>query len=516
MMKKLLSILTALCLMLPGLACAESKESLQIDMSKWQYDSENDIYWQVGARYCTNPADASYETLGIFVPGSYFDAAQNADGSFSCNINETGTVNGFTAKSAPVLFPVNTPGHKAQAAPTDFSKSAVPYTGNGFIYVIAGCRGKEAGIPAAVTDLKAAIRFIRANLDVLPGDTNRFVAFGMSGGGSQTAVLGASGNSELYDPYLIDLGAADESDAINAAMCWCPITGFDSADEGHEWSMGITRSGLDHEMQSISDGLAAAYADYVNAMGFTDENSQILMLEASDEGIFQAGNYYDYVKAVIETSLEHYLTDTTFPASAGKGNSAVTYQTAQDYIDALNVDGDWVYYDETTGTVSISSISAFSRHMKKATKPVAAFDKLEAGGHDLFNTGDGETTHFDAVLAGLVKGSAYEADFTDDLSRLDSMENTIAYRLRMFSPLSYLMPTNMDYGTSDVAEYWRIRTGISQSDTPLTTEINLALALQSYGAQVDFDTVWGQGHTMAERSGNAETNFIAWVLGLYQ
>lgn len=102
-----------------------------------------------------------------------------------------------------------------------------------------------AGIPSGVTDLKAAIRYIRANLDVLPGSADRVVAYGHSGGGSQTAVLGASGDRALYEPYLTALGAADASDAVNAAMCWCPITGFDSADEGHEWSMGVTRSGLD-------------------------------------------------------------------------------------------------------------------------------------------------------------------------------------------------------------------------------------------------------------------------------
>ena len=59
-------------------------------------------------------------------------------------------------------------------------------------------------------------------------------------------------------------------------------------------------------------------------------------------------------------------------------------------------------------------------------------------------------------------------------------------------------------------------TGLFQSDTAVTTEANLALALENYdadGAQVnvDFTTVWGMGNTMAERSGNAADNFIEWV-----
>ena len=43
--------------------------------------------------------------------------------------------------------------------------------------------------------------------------------------------------------------------------------------------------------------------------------------------------------------------------------------------------------------------------------------------------------------------------------------------------------------------------------------MNLALALQNYDGveSVDFETVWGQGHTQAERTGNASDKFIAWV-----
>ena len=65
---------------------------------------------------------------------------------------------------------------------------------------------------------------------------------------------------------------------------------------------------------------------------------------------------------------------------------------------------------------------------------------------------------------------------------------------------------------TQVASYWRIRTGINQSDTALSTEINLALALVAYGADVDFETVWGQAHVEAERTGDSTTNFIAWVV----
>lgn len=75
------------------------------------------------------------------------------------------------------------------------------------------------------------------------------------------------------------------------------------------------------------------------------------------------------------------------------------------------------------------------------------------------------------------------------------------------------METRDGFGKSNVAKYWRIRSGIEQFNTSVTTEANLALALEKYDGvkSVDFETVWAQGHTEAERTGDATANFIAWI-----
>ena len=49
----------------------------QIDSTKWQYNSDDKIYWQTGISYCENPADENYETLGIFIPAAYMNAKDN-------------------------------------------------------------------------------------------------------------------------------------------------------------------------------------------------------------------------------------------------------------------------------------------------------------------------------------------------------------------------------------------------------------------------------------------------------
>lgn len=81
----------------------------------------------------------------------------------------------------------------------------------------------------------------------------------------------------------------------------------------------------------------------------------------------------------------------------------------------------------------------------------------------------------------------------------------------MYNPLYYLSSYYDGYQSASVAPHWRIRSGINQSDTALTTEVNLALALENYGVDVDFETVWGQAHVEAERTGDSTENFIAWV-----
>ncbi|MCF2683710.1 hypothetical protein [Faecalicatena contorta] len=145
----------------------------------------------------------------------------------------------------------------------------------------------------------------------------------MSGGGAQSALMGATGDSELYTPYLQAIGAVEGvSDAVAGSMCWCPITNLDYADEAYEWNMGVTRSNLDEDMQALSDGMAEAFAQYINELGLKDSEGNVLTLTQSEDGIYQAGSYYDYVKSGVERSLNNFLADTTFPytpASSGQG-----------------------------------------------------------------------------------------------------------------------------------------------------------------------------------------------------
>lgn len=511
-----------------------STDDLHIDNTNWSYDETNDIYYQIGIVYCSDPDSVEYESMGIYVPGAYMDATDNGDGTYTCSINTTATIEGYTALTAPIVMPVNTAGYSAQAAPTSYASNGISdYTDAGFIYVYAGCRGRNngddysGGAPWGVTDLKAAVRYLRYNSDDLPGNTDSIFAFGHSGGGAQSTILGSSGDSELYTPYLESIGACmydddgnEISDAIAGVMAWCPITSLDTANEAYEWNMGqYSTSGTrsdDSWTSALSDDMAEAYAEYINALGLIDSDGNTLSLSESSDGIYTSGTYYDYLLSVIEESLSNYLVD----------NYSSTSDT-QSYVDELNSDETWVTFDSSTSTVSITSIEAFVNHCKSASKDVGAFDDLNLSQAEnyVFGNDDSDALHWDAIMANLLTdnaseystysdyNSSYAEDYTADLDETDCLDNDTYYRQNMYNPMYYISDYYDGYETSTVATYWRIRTGITQGDTALTVETNLALALEQYDSveSVDFATVWNQGHTTAERTGDSTTNFIEWI-----
>ncbi len=456
----------------------------------WTYSSSYGYYYVVGLIYCSNPAETTYEQMGIFVPAAYL--TQNSDGTYS--INSTGTCNGYTAATAPIVVPVNTSGYSAQSAPSGESSTPQTYTDKGFIYLWPGCRGRDHGAPMGVNDLKAAVRYFRylaAEQNAVPGNTDLIFSFGHSGGGAQSAIFGASGNSSLYNDYLSAIGAYNYKDDICGSMCWCPITNLDQADAAYEWNMGLTRSSLSSADQSISKGLAAEFAEYINAIGFKHPTSgETLTLAATDDGYYQSGSYYEYTMEVINDAVSRY----------NSYNSASV---------------------STYSTTSSSALSSFASSYKKATKGLGAFDDYDAKGQaeNTLMGISGTAGHFDKFLAELVNSyaSSYYSSFTSDLASTDAVGKSVETRLMMYTPLFYLLSNSTYYpaggsGSSDVAKYWRIRSGIKQEDTALNTEINLALALQMYGVEdVDFETIWGKGHTEAEDSGDASDNFIEWV-----
>ena len=561
--------------------------SLALSSVGWSHDAENDVYYQIGLNYVTSPVAPDYETLGIYAPGAYVTGIDNGDGTHKVTVNTSGSVNGFTPATAPVVLPVNTPGYTSQKPPTQYSYDSISeYMAAGFIYVHAGLRGKDSNTdsyvgnaPWGVTDLKAAVRYLRYNSASLPGSMDRIFVFGHSGGGAQSSVMGASGDSPLYTTYLEHLGAAMTSsdgtaisDAIAGVMAWCPITSLNVGNAAYEWNMGqFASSGTRAEgtwTAAYSKDLAAAFAETVNELGLTDSKGTALKLERSSEGVYLTGSYYDHVVAEITTSLNNFLADTAFPYTpssrqmagmepgggggpSGQGGtppsgetpgrqnpgggqppggessgSSTTYTTVEEYIAYLNGENPWVTYDSASNTATITGLQGFVTSQKNPSKDVGAFDAPDRSATENIVMGkDTQGFHFSKLSRDVLAAneSTYSSltGWSDDLAAstwdsdfatTDEVGGDVLSREQMYEPLYYLLKSQSGQGSSRVAPNWRIRSGITQGDVASTVEINLALALQALGGtKVDFATVWGQGHTMAERTGDGTANFISWV-----
>ncbi|MFM8321072.1 MAG: prolyl oligopeptidase family serine peptidase [Chloroflexota bacterium] len=99
-------------------------------------------------------------------------------------------------------------------------------------YVVVGCNYRMSGeaiFPALVHDIKAAVRWLRANAEVYRLDPERIAVWGGSAGGYLALMAGVSaGIPELDDPAL---GSPDQSCAVQAVVSWFPPSDFLAMDE---------------------------------------------------------------------------------------------------------------------------------------------------------------------------------------------------------------------------------------------------------------------------------------------
>ncbi len=460
---------------------------LALDMDAWQYDVEHEVYYQLGVPYCLSPSSASYESLAIFVPGAYFSAKKKGK-AYSCEVAPDAKVGSFTSKTAPVAMPINSGTLSPQACPTSYGYAGLSsFLKAGLVYVYAGFRGKSSGYesgggdvfaggaPWPVVDLKAAVRFLRYNADVLPIDASRIFTFGFSVGGGVSALMGAAGNAEEYLPYLEHIGAATHdaagkslSDAVYGSASWCPVTSFDTADASYEWMMGqyeSTNTRADGTWtHALSNDLARAFASYINEADFRDGDDQALTLDETSGEIYADGTYYAHVLECLQESATEFFAQTQFPytytphhvvnasfpgdpnlqsfatgasdveAATGDASTqaaggvqpeeapssgtsrveSVVYNTQDDYVNDLNSDTWWLTYNQRRGTVRIASVGDFVRHLKRAAKDVCAFDALDRSSveNQLFGVDEMGSLHFSKMVADQLSAGA------DDYERL--------------------------------------------------------------------------------------------------
>ncbi|TCL02144.1 acetyl esterase/lipase [Sodalis ligni] len=103
----------------------------------------------------------------------------------------------------------------------------------------------EAPWPAQINDVKAAIKFVRANANKYNFDPENIILMGGSAGGNLVALAGVSADvKSLEDPKL---GNADVSTRVRAVIAWYPPINFLTMDP--QWK----EIGIDGQKHSTED-----------------------------------------------------------------------------------------------------------------------------------------------------------------------------------------------------------------------------------------------------------------------
>ncbi|MEV0902138.1 subtype B tannase [Actinoplanes sp. NPDC049802] len=339
----------------------------------------------------------------------------------------------------------------------------------GWVVVSVGARGRDnksadgtfyGKAPAVIVDLKAAVRYLRSNKDVFPGDTDKIVSNGTSAGGAVSTLLGASGDSDLYAKYLTELGAADAGDSIFAVAAYCPITDLENADTAYEFLYGGLPANGQTVDQAVSKELAGAFAGYQDGLG----------LKGLDGRALTAERYKNYL-------LTQYLQPAATSYLAGLSNSErSTYLAANGFL-------------KWSGGKATFTFAGFLAHLGGRKKTLPGFDAfdLSAGENNEFGTETVDDRHF-------TEYSAKKANTTLDAD--------IPGLLKLMNPMHFLAEKN-----EARAKNWFIRLGSSDTDTSLTVSSNVAAAAHTLGDTVDSIMYWDAGHG----ANNDPDAFIAWA-----
>lgn len=467
-----------------------------------------------------NITNLGNQTMLIYVPAAYM------------NVDESGTVTGidheavvgnYTADTAPIVY-LNECGGWRSSSPRSVDTS---YIAQGFVYVTAGARSRDAldengmhtgKAPMQVVDLKSGVIALRANRDVIPGDTDRIISAGTSGGGQMSSIFGASGNMMEYYEYLYDAGALGVTknedgtfssaypDNIYAAQAYCPIADIEDADLAYAWwwvdladlggTYGGSMTAFERRLQELE---AEAFIDYLNSLNLKDAEGNLLTLTG-----LRSGSYYDAILNNISDALNAM-------AATGEVDPASTYAGAEWLTQ--KEDGSWQVTDLAGFMVGTGLVN-------QRNKAIPGFDAMDKSAeNDAFGLPEQSAVHYSRSVARILSDNYEELSQLDGFNQeyVDSYifdaltgENAdyIANQANLLNATEIMLGAD-GYTAADPAQYWRIRSGTADQHTSFSIGYNIGLAAQAQGMNVDYHLVWNMGHGSNE--GTSTGTFIDWI-----
>ncbi|MBQ9269013.1 MAG: hypothetical protein IJ206_05775 [Oscillospiraceae bacterium] len=503
---------------------------------KWERSEDGTYYALRFVYYATNILSRNHQYMNIFVSAAYL----HADGT----VNEKGTCNGYTARTAPIIL-VNGCAGWMSSTPME---AMFDYLREGFVHISVGARSRDLGpvgkAPSACVDQKAAVRMLRLHDGMIPGDKEKIISCGGSGGGQMSSILGATGNMPDYFPYLYEIGAAGLErnangsytstirDDIFASQCYCPIADIDNADMAYAWQRfddpniqfedfgtpGLQR--LSPFQQEYQRDLAKAYGTYLNGLGLQNEDGAALTLTDDLRG----GSYYQQILQNISDALNKFLAEktgsdgrVTFEEAHGFGpKETVSYPSLEAYLATLKDTEQWLRRDETG--FHVTDLPGFCQGTGlKRGKSVPGFDTFHCKAeNNAFGNAGEDAVHFSAADGAVLKENLEKyrtlhgfeacdaAGYIADSAREDLKRQTY-----LMNATHILLDNGRGKVKSDFAKHWRTRNGTADEHTAFTVAYNLCMAAKMAGAEVDYALIWNAGH--GDVDGDGTGSFAQWV-----
>ena len=469
-----------------------------------------------------NVTNLSNQTMAIYVPAAYLSV--DADGNVT-GIDHAAKVGNYAADTAPIVY-LNECGGWKSSSPRSCDTS---YIEQGMIYVTAGARSRDAvsedgttitgKAPTQVVDLKSGVIALRANTEVIPGDKDRIISVGTSGGGQMSSILGASGNMKEYYEYLYEAGAIGVTknpdgsftsaipDNIYAAQLYCPIADIEDADLAYAWwwvdladdggTYGDSITAFARRLQELE---ADAFVDYLNSLELRDAGGNVLTMTG-----LRTGTYYDAILMNISDALNAM-------ANAGEIDPATVYPNSSDWL-TENEDGSWHVTDLRGFMIGTGLVN-------NRNKEIPGFDPMDKSAeNDAFGKPEQSTVHFSRSVAQIL------SDHYEELSKLEGFNveqvdsyiedaltgncaDIVAQQANLLNATEILLGSD-NLNAVDPAQHWRDRSGTADQHTSFSVGYNILLAAQMRGLDVDYHLVWNMGH--GSKEGTSTGTFIDWI-----
>lgn len=192
----------------------------------------------------------------------------------------------------------------------------------------------EAKFPAAINDVKAAIRFIRANATTYDINPDKFALWGGSAGGNLVSLAGTTGGTnDLYD---LSLGNETVSDDVLAVVDWFGPIYFSTMDAefaalNSSGVMGATNSASSPESAYLGETIGSAEAEPL-----VQQASPQTYITSDDPSFFiQHGSVDRNIPITQSINFAKMLTETlgaskvTFETIEGAGHGTSEFRSAE-------------------------------------------------------------------------------------------------------------------------------------------------------------------------------------------